>query len=347
MVCWILVAVPTVIFVPQHLRNSGIMCLLRLCFPLFLALIFYINYLWLVPKYFVYGRWNMYICVNVLCILLFAFCTDRLMEITHNLELATGWGPPPRHKHVPEGIAVLFPFVRNVFPFILSTALATSVRLALRWQTAENARKEMEIQKTEAELNNLRSQINPHFLLNTLNNIYALISFDQDKAQRAVLSLSALLRQMLYGGRNNSVSLKEETEFIKNYVDLMRIRLSKSVRIDFNISIPEDVEVRIAPLILISLVENAFKHGVSTTCPSFISINIASDGNKIECEIRNSNFPKADSDRSGHGIGLKQVAKRLDLAYAGKYVWERGTDEKKEVYYSKIIIYDTQMRDNR
>lgn len=347
LVCWILVALSTVIFVPQHVRNSGIMYLARLSFPLFLSIIFYINYLWLVPKYFVNGHRNMYICVNILCIVLFAICTDRVMVVMRELEFAAGWRPPFVHKEMPMERDLLFKFTKNVFPFMLSAALATSVRLALRWQAAESARREMEIQKTEAELSNLRSQINPHFLLNTLNNIYALISFDKDKAQKAVLSLSALLRQMLYGARNNSVSFKEEVEFIRNYVELMRLRLTKNVKIDFNVAMNTETEVRIAPLILISLVENAFKHGVSPTRPSFISIDISAEDGKIVCEIRNSNFPKTDPDKSGHGIGLEQVAKRLDLAYAGKYEWERGTDDKNEVYYSKIIIYDTQMRDNR
>lgn len=345
--CWILVAVPPLAFVPQHVTNSGLIYLIRLCSPLLLCAVFYVNYLWLVPKYFIGGSKKMYILVNIACILLFAICTDWLMHLTHALEMAGGWRPPYPRKPVEDIVFSFFKLLRNVLPFVLSAALATLLRLALKWQVAEQARKEMEIQKTEAELNNLRNQINPHFLLNTLNNIYALISFDKDKAQKAVLSLSALLRQMLYGTRNNSVSLKDETDFIRNYVDLMRIRLSKDVKIIFNINIPDDREVRMAPLIFISLVENAFKHGVSTTRPSFININISSDGNRIECEISNSNYPKSDADKSGHGIGLKQVAKRLDLAYAGKYVWERGTDDKKEVYHSKIIIYDTQMRDNR
>lgn len=205
----------------------------------------------------------------------------------------------------------------------------------------------MEIQKTEAELQNLRNQINPHFLLNTLNSIYALISFDRDKAQKAVLSLSALLRQMLYGGRNNAVALCDEVEFIRNYVELMRIRLNKNVRIDFNVSISHGDDVKVAPFIFISLVENAFKHGVSTANPSFILINILYDGEKIVCEIRNSNYPKASTDKSGHGIGLEQVARRLDLAYAGKYEWERGVDEDENTYYSIITIYDTELRDNR
>ena len=102
-----------------------------------------------------------------------------------------------------------------------------------------------------------------------------------------------------------------------------------------------------APFIFISLVENAFKHGVSPTEPSFISISMVSDGDKIECEIKNSNHPKTSSDKSGHGIGLEQVARRLDLAYAGKYEWERGVDEDENTYYSIITIYDTELRDNR
>lgn len=293
------------------------------------------------------GNKNIYILVNILCIVLFASCTDRLMHITRTLELAGGWRPPHPPKPMDGMILPLFKLLRNVLPFVLSAALATLLRLAMKWQVAEQARREMEIQKTEAELNNLRNQINPHFLLNTLNNIYALISFDKEKAQKAVLSLSALLRQMLYGTKNNSVSLKDETDFIRNYVDLMRIRLSKDVKVVFNTNIPDNKDIRIAPLIFISLVENAFKHGVSPTRQSFINISISSDGNQIECEIINSNYPKNATDKSGHGIGLEQVAKRLDLAYAGKYVWERGTDEKNEVYHSKIIIYDTQMRYNR
>ena len=105
--------------------------------------------------------------------------------------------------------------------------------------------------------------------------------------------------------------------------------------------------VAMAPFIIISLVENAFKHGVSTTEPSFISISITAGDGKIVCEITNSNHPKSSSDKSGHGIGLEQVARRLDLAYAGRYEWRRGVDKQSNVYFSKIIIYDTDLCDNR
>lgn len=345
--CWIIVALPPVIFAYQHIQQDAVMYLMRLCFPMFMCVVFYINYLWLVPRYFIVQHHKKdYVVVNILVIVLFSLCMQRMMDFMHAREIAAGWNPPP-HEHFNALSMFLVFVVRNVFPLALSAAVATLLRLAMKWQMAENARKEMEIQKTEAELMNLRNQINPHFLLNTLNNIYALITFDKDKAQKAVLSLSALLRQMLYGCQNNSVSLKDETEFIRNYVDLMRIRISKDVKVDVDISIPSDTDICIAPFILISLVENAFKHGVSLTKPSFISIRIIADGKMIECEIRNSNFPKNESDKSGHGIGLKQVAKRLDLAYRDRYEWIKGTDELNMVYYSKITIYDTELCDNR
>lgn len=159
--------------------------------------------------------------------------------------------------------------------------------------------------------------------------------------------MSALLRQMLYGTQKNAITLKEEADFITHYVDLMRIRTGENVNIKLNISIPPSNDIFIAPVILISLVENAFKHGISPTMASFISINLFSDGEKIEFEIKNSNFPKNNSDKSGHGIGLKQVAKRLDLAYKDKYEWIKGVDDLNKIYYSKIIIYDTKLCDNR
>ena len=146
---------------------------------------------------------------------------------------------------------------------------------------------------------------------------------------------------MLYENDSDFVHLVDETNFLKNYVNLMRIRVSSNVDVKMNIDIPQDCHACIAPMIVISLVENAFKHGISASEPSYISIDIKASNDKIECEIRNSNFPKTQSDHSGHGIGLKQVAKRLELAYNGNYKWEKWTDEKE--YNSKIIIYDTKL----
>lgn len=346
-ICWLLVALPTVVFVPYHAHQSTLMYAMRLCLPSLLCIVFYTNYLWLVPLFFVRRRINMYVCINLLMIVLFAFGIDVLMDRIRTMEETAGWILHPVHNHAPGPMALFFDFLRKVSPFLLSVVLATSLRLSLRWHKAETARREMEMKKTEAELSNLRNQINPHFLLNTLNNIYALISFDADKAQHAVLSLSALLRQMLYGGKGNLVSLKDETDFIRNYVELMKLRLGKNVLIDLSVNVPDSDRIRVAPFIFISLVENAFKHGISATNPSFVSISMKYDDGKIICDIRNSNYPKDDTDKSGHGIGLEQVAKRLELAYPGRYEWLKGTDEHNNIYISKITIYENGLCDNR
>ncbi|WP_353756534.1 histidine kinase [Prevotella sp. LMAG:51] len=195
-------------------------------------------------------------------------------------------------------------------------------------------------------MKNLRNQVNPHFLLNTLNNIYALTAFNQQKAQEAILELSGMLRHILYDNQQDFVRLDDEIKFIHSYINLMKIRIPKTTKIQIQVNVPKDTELRIAPLIFISLIENAFKHGIGTAENSFIHINIYADRNHIACEIENSNFPKNDTDRSGHGIGLEQVGKRLELAYHKKYTWEKGTKDNNKIYYSNIYIYDTKLRDN-
>jgi len=250
----------------------------------------------------------------------------------------------------PDAIDEFFFYVRDLINFGIFATAATCIALAQRWFWADNARKyaetarvRAEADRTEAELKSLRSQINPHFLLNTLNNIYALTAMDTYRAQNAIQQLSKMLRHMLYDNMLESVNLQDEIQFLENYVNLMKIRLPNSVEVTFKKSIP-DADIKVAPLIFISLFENAFKHGVSLTEPSFINILIKavilSDGGvkQLVCSIENSYFPKPEQDRSGHGIGLEQVQRRLDLLYPNRYVWEKGTGPDNHTYYSKITI---------
>lgn len=155
-----------------------------------------------------------------------------------------------------------------------------------------------------------------------------------------------MLRHILYDNQQEFVNLNDEAAFIESYINLMRIRVAKTCDISVNVDIPNPCEIKVAPLIFISLIENAFKHGIAATGKSFIKISINADNSHIECDIENSNHPKEQSDRSGHGIGLEQVARRLELSYNGKYTWENGTRDNNSIYYSKIIIYDTKLRNN-
>lgn len=228
--------------------------------------------------------------------------------------------------------------LRDIFSMVLTVGLSAAIKMSGRWVQMDAARREAEKNRTEAELKNLRNQLNPHFLLNTLNNIYALIAFNTDKAQAAVQELSRLLRHVLYDNQQDFVTLDKEMDFIRNYIELMRIRLSANVTVETQIDIRPDSRTEIAPLIFISLIENAFKHGISPTEPSFIRIHFSESPGEVHCEITNSYHPKNETDKSGSGIGLEQVQKRLELTYPGRYNWQQGVSEDGKEYKSILVI---------
>ena len=224
-----------------------------------------------------------------------------------------------------------------VFNLAVATMVATSMRIAMYWQQSEENRLKAEKARVDAELDSLRFQTNPHFLLNTLNNIYALTTFDAQRAQEAIQQLSAMLRHILYDTRDTEVSVESEVEFLKNYVELMKIRYANSIDLTFDTDVKTD-KAKIVPLILIPLVENAFKHGVCDDKPSFIHIVLKADDKQIDFQVENSNHQKDNESRSGHGIGLEQVYCRLELAYRGCYTWQRGLSDDKARYCSHITI---------
>jgi LytS/YehU family sensor histidine kinase len=231
--------------------------------------------------------------------------------------------------------------VRDMFPLVITATVATVIRVSEEWRKSETSRKEAEKALAEAELQNLRSQLNPHFLLNTLNNIYALIAFDTDKAQESVQELSKLLRHVLYENKDQFTTMSKEMEFIQSYIELMRIRLSNNVTVETKYDLDPNSQTPIAPLIFISLVENAFKHGISPTEPSFIKIRFSEIQGIVRCLIQNSNHRKVGYDKSGSGIGLEQVQKRLDLSYPGKYTWHYGLSNDGKEYSSSLEIHTT------
>ncbi len=302
-------------------------------FPLCMMTVFYTNYLWLVPRYYIAHEERFYWIFNMIMILVLAVLMQLWMHLLHPLFPDDG-RPHPE----PSFLKQLLFVARNIFNLSVVLFIATSMEISSRWHQMEDERIEMEAARKEAELANLRSQINPHFLLNTLNNIYALTAFDTEKAQKAIMELSKMLRHMLYDNQQNMVNLKEEIQFIGNYVNLMKLRLPQNVEVRFHSNYPEPCNIQVAPLIFISLVENAFKHGVSPTEKSFIDINISAENDLLTCEIKNSNYPKTQQDRSGHGIGLQQVERRLNLSYPQRHTWKKGITDNGKQYYSKIEI---------
>ena len=313
-------------------RGTGIRFVQYLMYcmqPLMLMIIFYSNYLYLAPKFFVAGKHRYDLLINLVMITTFGIALHYWTDFANNL-----YGV---HVRFDDAISDVTNILRDCLNFAIFAGGSTALALARKWFTADQKLQESETARAKAELYNLRSQINPHFLLNTLNNIYALTAINQERAQDAIQQLSKMLRHMLYDNQESSVALSDELQFLENYISLMKIRLSANVDVTFthNVDVPG---VRIAPLIFISLVENAFKHGISPTEQSFVHIEINATDHDINCRIENSNHPKSNQDRSGHGIGLNQVQRRLDLAYPNHYKWVKGTNEDGTIYTSAIHI---------
>lgn len=176
--------------------------------------------------------------------------------------------------------------------------------------------RELERDNLHTQLAYLKYQINPHFFMNTLNNIHALVLIDPEQANRMIETLSRLMRYVLYDGNRSLTQLQKEMTFARNYIDLMRIRYTDSVKItvDFPDSVPD---VGVPPLLFATFIENAFKHGISYERKSFIEVSVKTDSKHIIFSCRNSSTPEAE-DKHG-GVGMSNVCKRLDLIYGKRY----------------------------
>jgi len=193
--------------------------------------------------------------------------------------------------------------------------------------------KTLQADKSKAELALLKTQINPHFFFNTLNNLYALTVKNSDQAPAVILKLSEMMRYTIYEGKKDFVSLKEEIEYLENYIDLHKIRYHKSVDIQFTQSVREND--RITPLLFIILLENAFKHGIeSLRDKAYIHINLQSDSNGILFSIEN-NFEASESIQE-KGIGLDNIKQRLNLIYPKQH--ELHISEKESIFKVDLKI---------
>lgn len=332
-------------------RRHGVILLL-------FAALFYLNYYVLIPKLYASKRRTLYFITNLLIIIAITCLVQWLQPHGFFSHLPVE-APPPM---LPDGQDLAAPlehvkgharahnsqallprrllfFGRDVLFLTLSVVLALLVKMIVYVREMEIRNNELEAANTKAELLNLRSQLNPHFLLNTLNNIYALILVDTQTAQTAVIELSKLLRYVLYDNRATFVPLVNEVAFLEHYIRLMRLRLTDNVVVKTQFDVLPEHHTQIAPQIFISLVENAFKHGVAPNASSLISVTLSDDADgNVNCLIINTNHPKTKQDKGGSGIGLEQVRRRLDLLYPGRYEWSITCSDDQTLYTSNLII---------
>lgn len=206
-------------------------------------------------------------------------------------------------------------------------AIVTTQRMAM-----------LEKEAVESQMEYLKHQINPHFLMNTLNNIHAMIDFDTEMAKKSVVELSHLLRHVLYDSSEKHTTLDKEVEFIDSYIKLMRIRYIDEVNIEFNT--PDIVlcrKIKLPPLLLIVLVENAFKHGISYDENSFVKIDIMAFENELTCIVTNSRHKTTNSNTEHSGIGLSNITRRLNMLFDKQYTLTIDDSDEKR-YTVELVI---------
>lgn len=271
--------------------------------------VFYLNYFVIIQRTIIRRQqWWRFVLWNVLLISAAALLMWWLFETCRT--------PRPHEVVRPENhrmVMWLSFVVRDAVMLVLCVSLAVALRLSGRWLDLERRRVQLVAEKRESELQSLRSQLNPHFLFNVLNSIYALIEISPAEAKRAVHELSELLRYVVYDNPT-TVPLEREVAVIHNYVELMRLRLGdRPVRVD--IDCPEADEVRVPPLVCVTLIENAFKHGTRGPGREPIDITLQADRSHLRCTTVNGVDPGDAAREPAGGVGLANLHRRLELLY--------------------------------
>jgi LytS/YehU family sensor histidine kinase len=206
--------------------------------------------------------------------------------------------------------------ILSIVVLVLMFGANLGTKYYFRSRSDQRKLEDLEKQNLEQQLEYLKYQINPHFFMNTLNNIHALVDIDPSKAQETIRELSKMMRFVLYEGDKSGVPLTKEFEFIRTYTTLMQLRYSDKVKI--TVDVPSEApDLTIPPLMLISFIENAFKHGISYQHDSFVDIKLAINGNNLYFTCRNSKAEMPNQEKGG--VGLTNVKKRLDLLYDNSY----------------------------
>lgn len=293
------------------------------------AIIFYANYLFLIDKYLFTKKFAQYILINIILIVVLlgihTLASDYIWHSSQKIfdieqkrpeKPFSDNSPGKDHKGPPEVMRYFFDLSSIIFVIALCVAIKTTIR----WHRDSINFEKTKSMQLEADLRNLRSQLNPHFLFNTLNNIYSLIALDQDRAQEAVHRLSKLLRYVMYDNDEKFVPMDKELEFTRNYIDLMKLRLSANVKLNALIEDKGSKDL-IASLMFITLIENAFKHGINNSKDNYIDIAIMVDAGKgVLCTVENSIAEDENGlEKQDSGIGLANLSRRLELLYPNRH----------------------------
>lgn len=213
------------------------------------------------------------------------------------------------------------------------------IKLANSLIISEKQKKALENERLNAELNFLKLQINPHFLFNTLNSIYSQAHLKSEQTEYSILKFSQIMRYVLYDSTTEKIPLTKDLEYIRNYIDLQKLRISKNITIQYEVAGVTN-DLLIAPLLLITFIENAFKHGISYSSPSAIDIKIGVIGTDLRLTVGNTIIrrPTSTGGTTGGGVGLVNARRRLDVLYPGRYLLDINDNNSIYVVNLKINL---------
>lgn len=348
-ICISIFIIAPFLLIPQHhsdgpsVAGINFMIFKNLVSHTLLVLFFYFSYYILIPIFYQkkYPQFILYFLISGLLTLVPPLLIEKSIEkpqrhmnrVNKNLfsnnhdrpqfELHDRAGRPggPRKHRIGHWEDELFLFISV---FIISIALNIQARF-----------KQTEKEKLAAELAYLKSQINPHFLFNTLNNIYALALKKSDDTANAIVKLSGMMRYNITDAQSEFIEIEKEIAYISSYIELQKIRIGETAKVNFTIDGLQHKH-QIAPLLLISFIENAFKYGVNPEIESIIQIAISISNNTIELLVSNKIVPISIVENANTGTGIANVIRRLDLLYSGKYQLQISHTETD--YTVKLII---------
>lgn len=290
----------------DHL-NTRQLLIIFLLYPAINISLFYLNFLIYIPQFLDKKRYWAYAFVILITIIVYGVSKYGVGLLFKDVVLTRMKG---------QVISFTAYFFSTVFASLIFVFLSTVLKFTTDWFMNERIQRDLENQRLSAELAFLKSQINPHFLFNSLNSIYSLAYQRSETTPEAILKLSEIMRYMLYECNDNKVDLTKELQYLQNYIDLQKIRFGNKAFIDFKV-MGDVTNQQIVPLLLIAFIENAFKHGVANDVMTPIKLLINVEECKLHFYIQNKKHTH-NRDAIG-GIGLTNVQRRLNLLYPGKY----------------------------
>ncbi len=298
--------------------------------------IFYLNYSILVPRLLLNKKIGEYAFVSLAFIAFFIFVYQNILP---SIPIMSGFDNQHELLNLENGQNVIkskklffLGFIQGIVIFLLF-AISLSIKLSIEWYKNEKIKNLIKTQKINAELSFLKMQLNPHFLFNTLNSIYSLANKKSDDTPEAIITLSELMRYMIYETNKEFVTLQNEIDYIKNFISLQNLRLKDSSGVRFNVR--GKLDYNIEPLLLISFIENAFKYGTDYTGKTNINIEIKVEDDILSLKASNYISLKEKNNLSS-GIGIENIKNRLNILYPNSHTL--NIEESDKLFKVELLL---------